>query len=158
MTLGGVSYDIGNMLTYLPVSALYIISMIFGYAGLRYIELSISSPICNSSGALVAILCFVFLKQTMTAPQIVAVSMICAGILPLGVLDKKNADRQKAALGIVEDKKYTNGIIAILFPILYCIIDALGTFADSFYLDVVMDETTANISYELTFMIVGLLA
>ena len=41
---------------YLPVSLLYIVSMALGYVGLRYIELSISSPICNSSGALVAIL------------------------------------------------------------------------------------------------------
>ena len=31
--------------------------MTLGYVGLRYIELSISSPICNSSGALVAVLC-----------------------------------------------------------------------------------------------------
>ncbi len=43
--------------TYLPVSLLYISSMAMGYVGLRYIELSISSPICNSSGALVAVLC-----------------------------------------------------------------------------------------------------
>lgn len=43
------------IMTYLPVSLLYIISMAMGYIGLRYIELSISSPICNSSGALVAI-------------------------------------------------------------------------------------------------------
>ena len=41
--------------TYLPVSVLYILSMTLGYVGLRYIELSISSPICNSSGALVAV-------------------------------------------------------------------------------------------------------
>ena len=41
--------------TYLPVSLLYIGSMTLGYVGLRYIELSISSPICNSSGALVVI-------------------------------------------------------------------------------------------------------
>ena len=33
------------------------LSMTLGYVGLRYIELSISSPICNSSGALVAVLC-----------------------------------------------------------------------------------------------------
>ena len=46
------------ILTYLPVSALYILSMAIGYLGLRYIELSISSPICNSSGAIVAILIF----------------------------------------------------------------------------------------------------
>ena len=42
---------------YLPVSLLYILSMTLGYVGLRYIELSISSPICNSSGALVAVCC-----------------------------------------------------------------------------------------------------
>ena len=36
--------------TYLPVSLLYIGSRTLGYVGLRYIELSISSPICNSSG------------------------------------------------------------------------------------------------------------
>ena len=35
--------------TYLPVSILYILSMTLGYVGLRYIELSISSPICISS-------------------------------------------------------------------------------------------------------------
>ena len=45
--------------TYLPVSLLYIGSMTLGYVGLRYIELSISSPICNSSGALVAVLCLI---------------------------------------------------------------------------------------------------
>ena len=58
VTAGGVQYDPVNLLRYLPVSALYITSMIFGYAGLRYIELSISSPICNSSGAVVAVLTF----------------------------------------------------------------------------------------------------
>ena len=32
------------IVTYLPVSLLYILSMALGYMGLRYIELSISSP------------------------------------------------------------------------------------------------------------------
>ena len=54
--IGGTKLDLNVILTYLPVSFLYIISMAIGYLGLRYIELSISSPICNSSGALVAIL------------------------------------------------------------------------------------------------------
>ena len=52
----GVEVNAHVFLTYLPVSALYILSMAIGYLGLRYIELSISSPICNSSGALVAVL------------------------------------------------------------------------------------------------------
>ena len=52
----GVEIDLPILLTYLPVSLLYILSMAIGYFGLRYIELSVSSPICNSSGAIVAIL------------------------------------------------------------------------------------------------------
>ena len=54
--VGGTVINLDIILTYLPVSLLYILSMAMGYVGLRYIELSISSPICNSSGALVAVL------------------------------------------------------------------------------------------------------
>ena len=55
--VSGTEISLSIILTYLPVSLLYIFSMALGYIGLRYIELSISSPICNSSGALVALLC-----------------------------------------------------------------------------------------------------
>lgn len=51
----GVAINLDIILTYLPVSLLYILSMAMGYVGLRYIELSISSPICNASGAVVAV-------------------------------------------------------------------------------------------------------
>ena len=54
--INGTEINGSIILTYLPVSLLYISSMTIGYIGLRYIELSISSPICNSSGALVAVL------------------------------------------------------------------------------------------------------
>ena len=40
--IGGVEINFQILLTYLPVSALYIASMAIGYIGLRYIELSIS--------------------------------------------------------------------------------------------------------------------
>ena len=49
--VNGVEINMQIIMTYLPVSLLYILSMAMGYIGLRYIELSISSPICNSSGA-----------------------------------------------------------------------------------------------------------
>ena len=56
--INGTEINGSIILTYLPVSLLYISSMTIGYIGLRYIELSISSPICNSSGALVAVLAY----------------------------------------------------------------------------------------------------
>ena len=40
--VGGTEINLSIMLTYLPVSLLYIGSMALGYLGLRYIELSIS--------------------------------------------------------------------------------------------------------------------
>ena len=49
--IGGTQVTWEIIWTYLPVSLLYISSMAMGYIGLRYIELSISSPICNASGA-----------------------------------------------------------------------------------------------------------
>ena len=49
--VGGTVITVEILWTYLPVSLLYILSMTMGYLGLRYIELSISSPICNASGA-----------------------------------------------------------------------------------------------------------
>ena len=34
-----------------------------------------------------------------------------------------------------EDQKYAIGFMAFMMPVLYCVIDALGTFFDAFYLD-----------------------
>lgn len=48
--VGGTEISWSVIWTYLPISLLYISSMALGYLGLRYIELSVSSPICNSSG------------------------------------------------------------------------------------------------------------
>ena len=59
-----MNYDFTNILIYLPVSLMYILSMTIGYFGLRYLELSISSPIQNSSGAVTCLLCLIFLHQT----------------------------------------------------------------------------------------------
>ena len=49
-----------NAVKYLPASLGYIISMVIGYAGLRYLELSIVSPVQNASGALSMIFMLVY--------------------------------------------------------------------------------------------------
>ncbi len=162
--MNGISYDFTNMLVYLPVSAMYILSMTLGYFGLRYLELSISSPIQNSSGAVCCILCLIFLHERLEGLTAVGVILISVGIFALGLLEKVDADR----LNAIHEKKYKIGFIAILFPILYCIIDSLGTFFDAYYLDdfettplrnVTLEnfEDVANISYELTFLLCAII-
>ena len=56
---------ISNAVKYSPASLCYIISMVIGYAGLRYLEVSIVSPVQNASGAFsaVAIFCLLFRKR-----------------------------------------------------------------------------------------------
>jgi len=154
----GAEFSLSDILTYLPVSFLYIFAMILGYVALRYVILSVSTPICNSSGAVAALLCFFFLKQEMNALQLVAVALVCVGIFLLSVFEKKQDDTERIKAGIVPDRKYTHSFIAISFPIFYCMIDGLGTFADALILYKYIKEETANIAYELTFLILAIFA
>ena len=144
--------------TYLPVSLLYIGSMTLGYVGLRYIELSISSPICNSSGALVAILTLITAGLgDMGALQLIAITLVAGGVILLGVVEATEDDELRAARQEAGNRKYAKSFLALLLPILYCVLDAAGTFADSLVLET-LDEGSANVAYELTFLVAGLLA
>ncbi|MCL1828453.1 MAG: DMT family transporter [Oscillospiraceae bacterium] len=153
LAVSGVRYDPRSIIRYFPVSAMYILSMVIGYAGLRYIRLSVSSPICNSSGAVTALLCFAVLGQTMEFLQFIGVFLICLGILLLSVFEKRGEEKEKAAGNAGEIERSTPGVIAILFPILYCVIDGMGSFMDALFLERIMDEAEANLSYEFTFAV-----
>lgn len=154
----GVAINLQIILTYLPVSLLYIVSMALGYIGLRYIELSISSPICNSSGALVAILTIITSGLgDMGGLQLVAVALVAAGVIMLGIVEATEDEELRAARQQAGNHKYAKSLLALLLPIAYCILDAAGTFADSLVLETI-NEDSANVAYELTFLVAGLLA
>ena len=159
-----MNYDPVNLLIYLPVSFFYILSMVIGYYGLRYLQVSITSPIENSSGAITALLCLVFLHKSLDWLSGSGIVLICAGIFALSMIEKRKETQNITK----EDKKYRTGFVAIIFPILYCIFDAIGTFLDAYYLDDVEKtplvnvteetfENVANTSYELTFLIAAIL-
>ena len=157
-----INYNPVNLIRYLPVSMLYIVSMAFSYFGMRFIEESISDPIENTSGAMCALLCVIFLKESLSFMAKIAVILMLIGVLGVGFLENRGDTLRKRILG----KKMA--IIAFCMPFVYAILDAVGTFADAFYLDDfektpligVTEETleaVANTSYELTFAIVALI-
>ena len=154
----GVEMSWHVVLTYLPVSMLYILSMTIGYLGLRYIELSISSPICNSSGAIVAVLTFLTagISEDLPPVALVAVALVCIGVVGLGFTEANEDEDLRRARQDASNRHYAKSWIAIAIPIVYCLLDALGTFADSRVLEV-LDEDSANCAYELTFLFVGAL-
>ena len=154
----GAEFKFWDIIIYLPVSFIYIFAMIFGYIGLRYVVLSISTPICNSSGAVAALLCFFILKEKMNGLQVVAVTLVCIGIFLLSVIEKEKNKVEDMQVGRVQDRRYTNRFIAILFPIFYFVLDGVATFGDALILDKYITEEAANIAYELTFLIMAFLA
>ncbi len=154
--VSGTQITLPAILKYLPVSALYIVSMAVGYIGLRYIELSVSSPICNSSGALVAILCIIT-GDKLAGPQYLAVALVCIGVIGLGFVEANEDSELRALRQEKANYKYSKSALAIVLPLIYCLLDALGTFADSIVLET-LDEDVANVAYELTFLVCGIVA
>ncbi len=156
--VGGVEISWQVIWTYLPVSLLYIGSMTLGYVGLRYIELSISSPICNASGALVAIIAIVSgTAEKMAAAQYIAIFLACAGVIGLGFVEANEDDELRAARQEASNYKYAKSWLALALPIAYCILDAAGTFADDLVLET-LNEDSANVAYELTFLVAGIVS
>lgn len=152
--VSGVPINSAAIIKYLPVSALYILSMTIGYVGLRYIELSVSSPICNSSGAIVAVLC-IMMGDRLAVPQYVAVALVCIGVIGLGFVEAREDDDLRKMRQEKANYKYSKSALAIVLPLIYCLLDALGTFADSMVLET-LDEDVANVAYELTFLVCGI--
>ena len=147
----GLKIDFISIIKYLPISICYIASMIIGYKGLKYINLSISSPIQNSSGLITSLLLVLIFHVKLSIYEILCLIVMAIGVVLLSVIENKKDI--KIAL-----KKIT--VAAIIFPLLYCVIDGLGTFLDSVYLDhlEIIDEDMALIAYEFTFFIYGLIS
>ncbi len=156
--LNNVELNLMELVSYLPVSLCYIISMVIGYKGLKYIELSLASPVQNTSGVITSILLLLVFKETLPWPAYIAFVLIFAAIFYICLLEKKeNSEDRKVQLG-TKNKKLK--MLAIFLPIFYCIIDGLGTFLDGIYLDKLelISEDSALVAYELTFLIFALVA
>ena len=156
-----IGYNPVNLIRYLPVSMLYIVSMAFSYFGMRVLEESISDPIENTSGAICSLLCVIFLKESLSPLSVIAILIIVVGVVGVGFLENNGETQRKKHLG----KKLA--IIAFCMPFVYATLDAFGSFVDIFYLDdfastpligVTEDtiEDVANTSYELTFALFAL--
>lgn len=156
-----ISYDPMNLIAYLPVSLCYILSMACSYFGIRFIEESLADPIENTAGAMCSLLCVIFLGEKIAPGVWVGIGIIVVGIIGVTYTERSADVNRKQRLG----KKLAT--VAFAMPFCYAIIDALGSFLDIFFLEMETSplvgvteesiELVANISYELTFAIVGLI-
>lgn len=153
ITVGGVPLTFEDIIDYLPASFFYIVSMVVGYIGLRYIELSISSPICNGSGAVAALLCMAVFGVTFNPesesnavflnPWIIAgLVLVVGGIICLGFVDNTEDAELRALRQKKANRKYSKSVWAILLPVLYCVLDSLGTFIDTLIADPFVEKAS----------------
>ena len=156
-----IGYNPMNLIAYAPVSLCYILSMACSFFGIRFIEESLADPIENTSGAMCSILCVIFLGERIAPAVWVAIAVIVSGIIGVSYTERSADVNRRQKLG----KRLA--IVAFAMPFCYAVIDALGSFLDIFFLElessplvgVTADniELVANVSYELTFAIVGLI-
>jgi len=156
-----IAYDPKNLIAYLPVSLCYILSMACSFFGLRFIEESLADPIENTAGAMCSVLCVIFLGESIAPMVWVAIAIIVVGIVGVGYMERSGEVNRKGKLG------NKLAIIAFAMPFCYALIDAFGSFLDIIFLEMETSpligiteeniELVANVSYELTFAICGLI-
>ena len=151
MIFKGLSLNFIELIKYLPVSLCYIVSMIVSYKGFKYIELSLASPIENTSGVITSLLLLLFYREKYPLVAYVAFFLVLIGIITISLLERK--EERSTELKISKKKKIS--VLIVLFPIIYCILDGVGTFLDALYLDKfsIISEDSALLSYEYTFLI-----
>nr|MBQ5811473.1 DMT family transporter [Clostridia bacterium] len=139
----------------------YILSMACSFFGIRFIEESLADPIENTAGAMCSLLCVIFLGESIPLAVWIAIAIIVVGLIGVSCNERSaEVDRTKK-LG----KRLA--VIAFAMPFCYAIIDALGSFLDIYFLELETSpligvneeniELVANVSYELTFAICGLI-
>lgn len=154
-----------NSVKYFPASLCYIISMIIGYAGLRYLEVSIVSPVQNSSGGLAAVIMIVWFMACGKFSEIgeefspldIAGTVLCVlGVVSLAIVEQHISKLQMSD----SESKLAHSAKALIFPVLYCLFDTIGTAADGIILDeetgLGLGEIDVIILYGLTFLLIGI--
>lgn len=142
-----------DFVRYAPIAFIYLAAMVVGYVGLRYIELSVSSPICNSSGSLALVICLIFGWATLNGGSIAGVILVTLGIISLGIVEYRESDEVKLARQDGSNFKYTKSLWAILIPIIYLFMDAMGTVGDQLVSELElfdMSEYASNTAFEFT--------
>lgn len=149
---------------YAPASVAYIVSMIIGYAGIRYLEASIISPVQNASGAMSVIVMAIYFAavgritdfgEEFSTLDVIGTVVVVAGVIALAIVEKRMEGEPKDRLAAIS-------IPALIFPLMYCLFDTIGTAADGIILDeeagLGLGEIDVLVLYGLTFMVAGIIA
>ena len=121
-----------NLLYLIPLGLIYAAAMFFGLLGKKHLAVSVVSSLENIGGALVAIIIYYYYLLTgyiLPSYEFGVIDFIATASIIIGVIligrDEQALMKQEAHLD--EDKqKHRLGALALLFPILYTLIDVFS--------------------------------
>lgn len=119
----------------IPVNIFYVVASFFGLMGAKHLDASVVSPLENIDGAITAILLYMFFALTgrshvidsIGIVDIIGTVAITMGVILLGIQEHK-LSAQEANLD-KNRKKHRLGALALLFPIVYNLADAVSMVA-----------------------------
>jgi uncharacterized membrane protein len=100
----------------------------------------------------------------LNGPIIAGIAFIVIGIIALGFIDNMENDDLRRQRQLGASRKYTKSFWAIFLPVLYCILDSMGTFVDTLiadnYVEKMGDELLVgdilNTAYEFTWFAIAI--
>ena len=126
---------VGDNLYLIPLCIFYVIALFFGLLGTKHLEASVLSPLENIDGAIAAIVLYIFflftdsnhLTDKIGIVNIIGTIAIVSGVVLLGIQEQKLS---KQEISFNENKKkHRLGALALIFPIVYNLVDAASMVA-----------------------------
>lgn len=119
----------------IPLCIFYVIALFFGLLGKKHLEASVVSPLENIDGAIAAIILYFFflftdsshLTDKIGVVDMIGTAAIVTGVVLLAIQEHK-LSKQEADLG-QDKKKHRLGALALIFPIIYNLVDAASMVA-----------------------------
>lgn len=118
-----------------PLCVFYAIALFFGLLGKKHLDASVVSPLENIDGAMAAIILYFFflfsgynkITNSIGIMDIIGTVSIVVGVILIGIQEQKLS---KQEIHLSDDKKkHRLGALALIFPIIYNLVDAVSMVA-----------------------------
>ena len=137
----------------IPVNIFYVVAMFFGLLGAKHLDASVVSPLENIDGAITAIILYLFflfadrsnVTDSIGIVDIAGMVVITVGVVLLGVQEQKLSKKEMSL--DEEKKKHRLGALALLFPIVYNLADAVSMVATGIMVSGETELSVPDIDY-----------
>ena len=126
---------LGDNLYLLPLCIFYAVALFFGLFGAKHLNASVVSPLENIDGAIASIILYFYflfsgssnITNKVSVVNIIGTIVIVIGVVLLGIQEH---ELSKQDINItIDKKKHRLGALALIFPLVYNIVDAISMVA-----------------------------